>query len=62
MLERFVEFWNNVTPAQRLVTVLIPLLFFWLIEYIIPLVAFDKGYKKSDTQVLILYFSLLHLL
>ena len=46
MLERFVEFWNNVTPAQRLVTVLIPLVFFWLIEYIIPLVAFDKGYKK----------------
>jgi sterol desaturase/sphingolipid hydroxylase (fatty acid hydroxylase superfamily) len=46
MLERFVEFWNNVTPAQRLVTILIPLLFFWLIEYIIPLVAFDKGYKK----------------
>jgi sterol desaturase/sphingolipid hydroxylase (fatty acid hydroxylase superfamily) len=46
MLERFVEFWNQVTPAQRLVTVLIPLVFFWLIEYIIPLVAFDKGYKK----------------
>lgn len=46
MLERFVEFWNNVTPAQRLVTVLIPLVFFWLIEYIIPLFAFDKGYKK----------------
>lgn len=46
MLERFVEFWNNVTPAQRLVTILIPLVFFWLIEYIIPLVAFDKGYKK----------------
>lgn len=46
MLERFIEFWNNVTPAQRLVTVLIPLVFFWLIEYIIPLVAFDKGYKK----------------
>ena len=46
MLERFVEFWNQVTPAQRLVTVLIPLVFFWLIEYIIPLVTFDKGYKK----------------
>ena len=46
MLERFLEFWNNVTPAQRLVTILIPLVFFWLIEYIIPLVAFDKGYKK----------------
>lgn len=46
MLERFVEFWNQVTPAQRLVTVLIPLVFFWLIEYIIPLFAFDKGYKK----------------
>jgi sterol desaturase/sphingolipid hydroxylase (fatty acid hydroxylase superfamily) len=46
MLERFVEFWNNVTPAQRLVTILIPLVFFWLIEYIIPLFAFDKGYKK----------------
>jgi sterol desaturase/sphingolipid hydroxylase (fatty acid hydroxylase superfamily) len=46
MLERFVEFWNNVTPAQRLITILIPLVFFWLIEYIIPLAAFDKGYKK----------------
>jgi sterol desaturase/sphingolipid hydroxylase (fatty acid hydroxylase superfamily) len=46
MLERFVEFWNQVTPPQRLLTVLIPLVFFWLIEYIIPLFAFDKGYKK----------------
>ena len=46
MLERFVEFWNQVTPAQRLLTIAVPLVFFWLIEYIIPLFAFDKGYKK----------------
>jgi sterol desaturase/sphingolipid hydroxylase (fatty acid hydroxylase superfamily) len=46
MLERFVEFWNQVTPPQRLLTVLIPLVFFWLVEYIIPQLSFDKKYNK----------------
>ncbi|MFN4286217.1 MAG: sterol desaturase family protein [Lacibacter sp.] len=46
MLERFIDFWNNITTVQRLVTVLAPLIFFWLLEYIIPLFHFDKRYKK----------------
>lgn len=46
MLERFVEFWNHVTPIQRLITIVIPLLFFWLIEYIIPQISFDRKYNK----------------
>lgn len=46
MLERFVEFWDNITTLQRLFTVLVPLLFFWLLEYVIPLFTFDKPYNK----------------
>ena len=46
MLERFVEFWDNITTLQRLFTVLAPLLFFWLLEYVIPLFTFDKPYNK----------------
>ncbi len=46
MLQQFVDFWNNVTTFQRLLTVVTPLLFFWLLEYVIPLFTFDKGYNK----------------
>jgi sterol desaturase/sphingolipid hydroxylase (fatty acid hydroxylase superfamily) len=46
MLERFVEFWNNINTAQRLLTVVSPLIFFWLLEYVIPLFAFDRKYNK----------------
>mgnify|MGYP001810210788 FL=1 len=46
MLERFVEFWDNISTLQRLFTVLAPLLFFWLLEYVIPLFTFDKPYNK----------------
>jgi sterol desaturase/sphingolipid hydroxylase (fatty acid hydroxylase superfamily) len=46
MLERFVDFWDNITTLQRLFTVLAPLLFFWLLEYVIPLFTFDKPYDK----------------
>ncbi len=46
MLERFVYFWDHITTVQRLFTVLAPLLFFWLLEYIIPLFTFDKKYNK----------------
>jgi sterol desaturase/sphingolipid hydroxylase (fatty acid hydroxylase superfamily) len=46
MLERFVEFWNNITTAQRLLTILAPLILFWFLEYVIPLFTFDKKYNK----------------
>ena len=46
MLERFIEFWNHITTFQRLLTILIPLVFFWLLEYVIPLFTFDKPYNK----------------
>ena len=45
-MERFVYFWDHVSTGQRLLTILAPLLFFWLLEYIIPLFSFDSGYKK----------------
>lgn len=46
MLEQFLEFWNNITTLQRLITVMAPLLFFWCLEYLIPLFTFDKPYNK----------------
>lgn len=46
MLERFIDFWNHISTLQRLFTVLAPLIFFWLLEYIIPLFQFDTKYKK----------------
>ncbi|MBM3439242.1 MAG: sterol desaturase family protein [Bacteroidetes bacterium] len=46
MLEKFVYFWDNITTVQRLLTVLAPLLFFWLLEYLLPLFTFDKPYEK----------------
>lgn len=46
MLERFVEFWNNINSLQRLFTVMAPLVFFWLLEYVIPLFVFGKKYNK----------------
>ncbi len=46
MLERFVEFWNNVSTLQRLFTIMAPLIFFWLLEYVVPLFTFDKPYNK----------------
>lgn len=45
-MENFISFWNNINTAQRLLTVLAPLLFFWLLEFIIPLFKFDSRYKK----------------
>jgi len=46
MIKTFAEFWDGISTMQRLLTVLVPLLFFWLIEFVIPLFVFDKGYKK----------------
>ena len=46
MLEKFIYFWDNITTIQRLITVVAPLLFFWLLEYLIPLFTFEKPYKK----------------
>jgi sterol desaturase/sphingolipid hydroxylase (fatty acid hydroxylase superfamily) len=45
-MEKFINFWNNISTGQRLLTILAPLLFFWLLEYIIPLFKFDSRYKK----------------
>ena len=46
MLAQFLDFWNNITTLQRLITVMAPLLFFWCLEYLIPLFTFDKPYQK----------------
>ena len=40
------QFWNAITTWQRLLTILAPLLFFWIVEYIIPLIKFTSPYKK----------------
>ncbi len=45
-MEKFIYFWDHITTGQRVLTILAPLIFFWLLEYIIPLFYFDKGYKK----------------
>jgi sterol desaturase/sphingolipid hydroxylase (fatty acid hydroxylase superfamily) len=45
-MEKFMHFWDNINTMQRLLTVLAPLLFFWLLEYVIPLFRFDKKYNK----------------
>ena len=45
-MEKNLFFWDHITTGQRLLTIIIPLLFFWVLEYIIPLVKFDKKYKK----------------
>jgi sterol desaturase/sphingolipid hydroxylase (fatty acid hydroxylase superfamily) len=45
-MEKFMHFWDNINTLQRLITVLAPLLFFWLLEYVIPLFRFDKKYNK----------------
>ena len=45
-MDQFINFWNNISTGQRLITILAPLLFFWMLEYIIPLFTFDIRYKK----------------
>jgi len=45
-MEKFLYFWDHINTVQRLMTVIAPLLFFWILEYIIPLFHFDKQYKK----------------
>ncbi|MFT3680089.1 MAG: sterol desaturase family protein [Ferruginibacter sp.] len=45
-MERFVYFWDHISTGQRLLSVMAPLIFFWLLEYVVPLVHFDKSYKK----------------
>ena len=45
-MENFINFWNNINTGQRVLTILAPLLFFWLLEFIIPLFQFDSRYKK----------------
>ena len=45
-MDQFINFWNNISTGQRLITILAPLLFFWMLEYIIPLFTFDSRYKK----------------
>ena len=45
-MDQFINYWNNISTGQRLITILAPLLFFWMLEYIIPLFTFDSRYKK----------------
>ena len=45
-MEKFIYFWDHITTGQRVLTIIAPLIFFWLLEYIIPLFYFDTAYKK----------------
>jgi sterol desaturase/sphingolipid hydroxylase (fatty acid hydroxylase superfamily) len=45
-MEKFLLFWDTITTWQRLLTILAPLIFFWILEYIIPLIRFTAPYKK----------------
>lgn len=45
-MEKIIYFWDHITTGQRVLTIIAPLIFFWLLEYIIPLFYFDKEYKK----------------
>ena len=45
-MEKFIYFWDHITTGQRVLTIIAPLIFFWLLEYIIPLFYFDTVYKK----------------
>jgi sterol desaturase/sphingolipid hydroxylase (fatty acid hydroxylase superfamily) len=45
-MEKFLLFWDTITTWQRLLTILAPLIFFWILEYIIPLINFTAPYKK----------------
>ncbi len=45
-MEKILLFWDTVTTWQRLLTILAPLIFFWILEYIIPLIKFTAPYKK----------------
>jgi sterol desaturase/sphingolipid hydroxylase (fatty acid hydroxylase superfamily) len=45
-MEKFLLFWDTITTWQRLLTILAPLIFFWILEYIIPLIKFTAPYKK----------------
>ncbi len=45
-MEKIIYFWDHITTGQRVLTIIAPLIFFWLLEYIIPLFYFDKKYKK----------------
>ena len=45
-MEQFISFWDHITTGQRFFTVILPLIFFWLLEYVIPLFRFDEKYHK----------------
>jgi sterol desaturase/sphingolipid hydroxylase (fatty acid hydroxylase superfamily) len=45
-MEKFLLLWDTITTWQRLLTILAPLIFFWILEYIIPLIKFTAPYKK----------------
>ena len=45
-MARFLNFWDHINPFERVITVIIPLVFFWLLEYVIPRFHYDDRYKK----------------
>lgn len=45
-MEKFIYFWDHISTGERLLTVITPLIFFWLLEYVIPLFQFDRRYHK----------------
>lgn len=45
-MESFIHYWDHINRWQRILAVIAPLIFFWLLEYVIPLFQFDSRYKK----------------
>ena len=57
-MEKIIHFWDHITTGQRVLTIIVPLIFFWLLEYIIPLFYFDRKYKKiSHTGVNLVFLA-----
>jgi sterol desaturase/sphingolipid hydroxylase (fatty acid hydroxylase superfamily) len=57
-MQRFIDFWDHINSAQRLLTVFIPFFFFWLLEFVIPRFHYDRKYKKlRHTGVNVVFLS-----
>jgi sterol desaturase/sphingolipid hydroxylase (fatty acid hydroxylase superfamily) len=57
-MQRFIYFWDHISSGQRLLTILIPFVFFWLLETVIPQFHYDARYKKiRHTGVNIIFLS-----
>lgn len=59
-MEKFIQFWDNITSFQRILTVLTPLLFFFLLENIIPLFRFTYNrFRHAASNLFFLSMTLI---